>query len=142
MNKEEVFKSISINPAFFLGTVDGDKPRVRGMLLYKADENGIIFHTASSKDLYAQVLKNKNAELCFNCNGTQIRISGQLEIIEDNALKDEITEHPTRKFLKAWKESGELKDYYKDLAVFSLKNGIATTWTMADNFAEKSYTNL
>ena len=142
MNKEEIFNSISSNPVFFLGTIDGDKPRVRGMLLYKADENGIIFHTASSKDLYDQILKNPNAELCFNCNGTQIRINGQLEIIDDNALKDEIYEHPSRKFLHAWRESGAFKDYYKDLAVFSLKHGIATTWTMADNFSKKSYINL
>lgn len=142
MNKEEIFNLISSNPVFFLGTIDEDKPRVRGMLLYKADENGIIFHTASSKDLYDQILKNPNAELCFNCNGTQIRINGQLEIIDDNALKDEIYEHPSRKFLHAWRESGAFKDYYKDLAVFSLKHGTATTWTMANNFAKKSYINL
>jgi len=142
MNKEEILKSISSNPAFFLGTIDKDKPWVIGMLLYRADENGIIFHTASSKDIYNQILKNPNVELCFNCNGTQIRISGQLEIIDDNALKDEIYDHPSRKFLHVWRESGTLKDYYKDLVVFSLKHGTATVWTMADNFAEKLYINL
>ena len=79
------------------------------MLLYKADENGIIFHTASSKDLYDQVLKNLNAELCLNCNGTQIRISGQLEIIGDNTLKNEIYEHPTCKFLHALERKLNIK---------------------------------
>lgn len=142
MNKEEIFKLINSNPVFFLSTIDEDKPRVRGMLLYKADEHGILFHTASSKDLYSQVLKNPNAELCFSCNGTQIRVSGKLEIIDDDSLKDEIYNHPTRKFLHAWKESGQLGDFYSNLIVFSLSHGTATAWTIADNFSPKSYISL
>lgn len=142
MNKEEIFKLIAANPVFSLATIDDGKPRVRGMLLYKADENGIIFHTGSFKDLYNQLILNPDVELYFNCAGAQIRISGQVELINDNGLKDEIYDHPTRKFLQAWKDSGQVKDYYKDIAVFSLKDGIATTWTMADNFSKKSYINL
>ena len=84
MNKEEILESISSNPTFSLGTIDKGKPRVRGMLLYRANENGIIFHTASSKDIYNQILKNSNVELYFNCSGTQIRISGQLKIVDEN----------------------------------------------------------
>lgn len=137
MNKSDVFQEISKNPVFFLGTMDGNQPRVRGMLLYKAGEDGIIFHTASCKDLYNQVLKNPNAELCFNCNGTQIRITGKLEIIDDNNLKDEICNDPSRKFLEQWKEDGSFKDFYNELIVFSLKHGSIVTWTMSDNFAPK-----
>lgn len=142
MNKEEIFKLITANPVFSLATIDDGKPRVRGMLLYKADENGIIFHTGSFKDLYNQLIANPEVELYFNCAGTQIRISGQVQIIDNNNLKDEIYDHPTRKFLHAWRDSGQFKDYYKDIAVFSLKGGIATTWTMADNFSKKSYIDL
>ncbi|WP_293977408.1 pyridoxamine 5'-phosphate oxidase family protein [uncultured Clostridium sp.] len=138
MNKDEIFQAISKNPVFFLGTIDGDQPRVRGMLLYKANENGILFHTASSKDLYKQVLKNPNAELCFNCNGTQIRITGKLEIIDDNNLKDEICNDPSRKFLEQWKNDGSFKNFYDEFIVFSLKHGSIVTWTMEDNFAAKS----
>ena len=138
MNKDEIFQAISKNPVFFLGTIDGDQPRVRGMLLYKADENGIIFHTAESKDLYKQVLKNPNAELCFNCNGTQIRITGKLKVVDDNDLKDEICNHRSRNFLAQWKEDGSFKNIYEDLIVFSLEHGSIVTWTMADNFAKKS----
>lgn len=137
MNKEEILQAITNNPCFYLSTIDGDKPRVRGMLLYKADVNGIIFHTASSKDVYKQILKNPNAELCFNCNGTQIRISGKLEVIDNNKLKDEIYNHPTRKFLRDWTADGSMSDFYKELIVLSLKHGTAVTWTMDDNFAEK-----
>lgn len=112
------------------------------MLLYKADENGIIFHTGIMKDVYGQVVNNPKVELCFNGNGTQVRVSGELEIVDDNNLKDEISEHPTRKFLKPWKESGELNDFYKTFVVFRLKNGTATTWTIEKNFAPKELIKL
>jgi len=75
------------NPVFFLATVEDEEPRVRGMLLYKADENGIIFHTGTMKALYEQVLKNPKVELCFSGDGTQVRVSGKLEIIEDNNIR-------------------------------------------------------
>lgn len=39
------------------------------MFLYRADENGIIFHTASTKDVYAQIKRNPKAEMCFFGNG-------------------------------------------------------------------------
>lgn len=142
MTKKEIFKLMEKNPAFFLGTLDGDQPRVRGMLLYKADENGIVFHTAAMKDVYAQIVKNPKAELCFNQNSTQVRVSGKLEIVDDNKLKDEILKHPTRKFLEPWKESMSLEDFYKSFVVFRLKNGLATIWTMEKNFEPKEVVKL
>ncbi|GEQ21115.1 hypothetical protein CBU02nite_16210 [Clostridium butyricum] len=138
MKKDEIFQAISKNPVFFLGTIDDDKPRVRGMLLYKADENGIIFHTGGSKDLYKQILKNPAAELCSNCNGTQIRISGKLDIINDDNLKEEIYNHPSRKFMEQWRSDDSLSDSDKELIILSLKHGTIVTWTMEDNFAAKS----
>ena len=65
MVKEEIFKLMNENPVFHLATMDGDQPRVRGMLLFRADEEGIIFHTASTKDVFQQIMKNPKAELCF-----------------------------------------------------------------------------
>lgn len=115
MDKNEIFELISKNPVFFLGTVDNNQPRVRGMLLYKADERGMLSHTSSKKDLYKQILKNPNAELCFNCNGTQIRITGKLEIINDDNLKDEICNDPSRKFLEQWKTDGSFKNFMMNL---------------------------
>lgn len=138
MKKEELFQLMNENPAFHLATMDGEQPRVRGMLLYKADEKGIIFHTASSKDLYKQIMKNPKAELCFQGQGTQIRVSGELELVNDDKLKDEIFNHPSRQFLQAWKAQGidEL------LQIFCLKNGTAVEWTMETNFKEKSSISL
>lgn len=138
MRKEQLYAMMNENPAFHLATVEGNQPHVRGMLLFRADENGIIFHTASSKELYHQIQNNPKAELCFQANGTQIRVMGELEQIEDAALKEEILNHPTRKFLQAWKEMGI--DHL--LSIFCLKNGKATTWTMETNFDEKVWINL
>lgn len=126
MSKSEIFKLMNENPAFYLATADGDQPRVRGMLLYRADENGIIFHTASTKDVFAQIKSNPKSEMCFEGNGVQIRVTGTLEQVNDENLREEIFNHPTRKFLHAWKDNGidEL------LEIFVIKNGTAVEWTM------------
>lgn len=144
MDKNEIFNLMNQNPVFFLATTEGNQPRVRGMLLYKADESGIIFHTGTMKDLYSQVTKNNKAELCFyNPNkGIQIRVRGELEIVDDNNLKDEIVRHPSRQFLKPWRDQLDVQTFYNQFVVFRLKNGIAVKWTMQDNFAPKKEIHL
>ena len=78
-------------------------------------------------------MKNPKAELCFNGQGKQIRVSGILELVDDENLKNEIFNHPSRAFLRAWKDNGidEL------LRIFRLKNGTAVEWTMETNFDKK-----
>ena len=133
MSEKEMYALMNANPAFHLATVEDDQPRVRGMLLFRADEHGIIFHTASTKDLYAQIKKNPKAEMCFFGDGTQIRVTGVLEQIYDDELREEIFNHPTRQFLQAWKDNGI--DHL--LQMFRMKNCEAVTWTMATNFDKK-----
>lgn len=108
------------------------------MLLFKANKDGIIFHTASTKDVFAQVMKNPKAELCFQSQGSQIRVAGILEQVSDENLRNEIFNHPSRKFLQSWKENG----IDSLLQIFCLKNGTAVEWTMATNFAEKKQIDL
>jgi uncharacterized pyridoxamine 5'-phosphate oxidase family protein len=133
MNKEEMFALMNENPVFHLATMDGDQPRVRGMLLYRADENGIIFHTGAMKDLYSQITANPKVELCFFSKGVQVRVSGTLEKCEDPVLAQEIFEHPTRGFLRAWREKG----IDSQLQVFVLKSGTVVVWTIETNFLPK-----
>ena len=140
MTKQEILAFLNANPLCHLATVEGDKPHVRGMMMYRADENGILFHTGKMKDLHKQLIKNPNAELCFG-NGSltdfvQIRVSGVLELVEDLELKKEIVSK--REFLKPFVE----KAGYAPLAVYCMKNGKAVVWTMADNFAPKEYVAL
>ena len=140
MNKKEIFDFLNANPVFHLATAEGNKPHVRGMLLYRADEKGIIFHTGKGKDLHGQLTANQNVEMSFN-NGKfddliQIRVSGAVELVEDLELKKEIV--GKRDFLKPWIE----KMGYEPLAVYRLKKGVATVWTMQTNFEPKEYIDL
>jgi hypothetical protein len=118
VNKEEIYKLMTANPVFWLATAEDNKPHCRAMFLYKADENGIVFHTGSM--------------------GVQVRVAGKLEEITDNKYKDEICAHPTRQFLRTWREQGIFSDFYSQLKVFVLKNGKAVTWTSATNFSTKT----
>ena len=138
MTKEDIFKTMNENMAFHLATSVDGKPHVRGLLLFRADENGIIFHTGKFKDLYKQLKENPNVELCFNSPALQIRVCGEVEELHDEKIVEEIYAHPTRQFLRNWGEQGT----DVQLAVFCLKNGVATTLTMQTNFDEKEYIQL
>lgn len=140
MNKTEIFDFLNANPVFHLATVEGNRPHVRGMLMYRADEHGIIFHTGKMKDLHKQLMDNPRVEMSFN-NGKfddliQIRISGAVELVEDLELKKEIVQK--REFLKPWVEQAG----YEHLAVYRMKKGIAVVWTMKTNFAPKEFVEL
>lgn len=133
MTQAEIIKFMNENPASHLATTQGDQPRVRGMLIYRVDEQGILFHTGTTKDLYKQLLANPRVEFCFNNmkDGVQIRASGKAEFVEDQKLKEEIV--AARPFLKPW----VAQRGYEFLAVFRVRNAIATVWTMASNFEPK-----
>ena len=138
MNKAEILEFIKSNPACHLATVDGNQPRVRGMLMYRADEDGILFHTGGFKDICKQLQQNPNVELCFNSadKGKQVRVSGTAEFIEDKSLKEEIVHE--RSFLKPFVE----KQGYDMLKVFRIHSCTATVWTMDTNFEPKEYIRL
>ena len=97
MEKQEVIEFIKNNPVFYLATTKNNTPKVRGMLLYSVDNEGIIFHTYIKKNIYKEIMANNLAEACFNCNKKgQVRVSGKVIEIKDKNLKDEILNHPTR----------------------------------------------
>lgn len=140
MNKSEILEFLNANPVFHLATIEGDKPRVRGMLLYRADENGIIFHTGKMRDLHRQLTQNPNVEMSFNNssdeNLIQVRVSGTVELIENIKLKKEIVEE--REFLKPLVEQMG----YDFLAVYRMKNGTASVWAMKTNLAPKELVEI
>ena len=135
MTKTDIIKFINENPACHLATAEKDQPHVRGMLMYRADEQGILFHTGTTKDLYRQLKANPKVELCFFNPKTkeQLRVTGSAESVEDQQLKEEIVAN--RPFMQPWiKENG-----YGFLAVFRVKDCAATVWTMATNLAPKEW---
>lgn len=138
MTKEEILEFVTKNPVCSLATIDGNQPRVRTIMLYKADENGIIFCTGRDKAVHKQLQANPAAELCFyNAEqGLQVRIEGTVEMLEDLELKKNIVE--AFPFLKPWVES----QGYEVMICYRLKNGRAITWTMETNFEPKQYIQL
>lgn len=136
MTKEELFNLINSNPAMQLATMDGDQPRVRGMLLFRAAEDGFIFHTANTKDVYKQIEANNKVEMCFMADGTQIRVTGEARRDTNPELESEIRSHPSRQFLQAW------KDMDFEMIVYRVTNCTAVTWSFETNFDKKQPVRL
>ena len=134
MTKAEILTLIKANPTAYMATVEGRKPHVRAMGIYEADESGIIIQTWTIKDIHKQILKNPEVELCFNDlkSGTQVRISGKAEIINDLDFKKKVVEK--RAFMRPTVE----EKGWDVVALYRIK-GKATVWTRAANFEPKTY---
>ncbi len=140
MTKEDLFKMMNENPVMNLATVDADgQPHVREILMFSAGDDGIIFHTGAFKEMYKQLMANPKAEVCFMAGGTQIRVAGCFEPVEDDSLFEKIYSHPSRKFMQAWGDKEKVRQFVK---IFVMKNGKAHTWTLADNFKPKEFIEL
>ncbi len=140
MDKKDILAFMNTNQACYLATVEGDIPHVRGIMIYRADKDGIIFHTGKTKDLHQQLQANPKAEFCFfNPQiGLQVRVSGIAKLSDDENLQQEITE--ARPFLK---QIAEAHPVGKDvLAIYRVTDLIATTWTMETNMAPKAFIKL
>jgi len=144
MTKEQIFELIQgmQHPMMSVATCENGQPHVRGILLYKADEDGIVFHTGKMKDLYKQLMANPKSEVSFFTGKYQIRVEGEFELVDDEDYKREIINHPSRAFLKGWiKEQGE-DAVIEFIQVFRMKHGKAHVWTFEDNFKPKEYIEL
>ncbi len=127
MNRQEVLKFINENPMCHMATLDGNQPRVRGMGMFKADEKGPVFQISKVKAMYEQLKKDPHLELCFNSPGTQVRVAGVAEFVDDRELKSEIV--AKRPFLKPLMEKlGE-----EVVVVFRVVKCKVSVWTMATN---------
>jgi pyridoxamine 5'-phosphate oxidase len=138
VNKREIFNFLRENHLCFMATVDGNKPRVRAMDTYRADENGIIFYTNKQKHVYKQIAKNPEVEICYHDpkKTSTIRVSGRMESLDDLELKKEIIE--ALPFLKEVYS----KENYTGMAVCRLKNGKANIFSMKDMGAPNTYVDL
>ncbi len=136
MTRAQILEFLNANPMCHLASCEGSQPRVRGMMMYRADSTGLIFHTGNYKALSKQLLANKQVEVCFNSQDTQVRVAGVVEIVEDMTLKKEIVE--ARPFLKPWVE----EHGYDLLVVFRVTQCQAAVWTMATNFEPTQYQKL
>lgn len=140
MTQKEIFEFINNNMSCTLATCIDNKPHVRGMWMYRADEKGIIFHTGRMRDLYKQLLANPNIELCFHNsdpeNLMQIRVSGIAVQENDDKLREEIISN--RPFL----EPIAAQHGRESIVVFRVKEMVASIWTMAKNLEPKEYVTI
>ncbi len=139
MTKAEILKFINANPDSCIASIENGKPRVRGITIYKADDKGIIIQTWTLKDFHKQLQKNPDVEMCFSCtkNGLeQVRINGQLELVDDLSLKQQVVKD--RPFMKGVVDAKG----YDVVAMYRLKNGKAFGWTPRENFSPKNYIDI
>ena len=80
---------------YYLSTIDGDKPRVRPFGTAEIFEDKLYIQTGKAKDVYKQIEKNNNVELCAFKDGRWLRVSGKL-ISDDRveAKKDMLDKNP------------------------------------------------
>jgi len=136
MTPAEILKFLNDHPACHLATLEDGRPRVRGMLLYRADERGLTFHTGTGKALGRQAQNGAAAEACFNSPELQIRVAGTVQVVDDLELKKEIV--AARPLMQPW-----VAQYgYGLLHVFRLTGCAAAVWTMADNFRPTTYRKI
>jgi uncharacterized pyridoxamine 5'-phosphate oxidase family protein len=137
MSVSDCIKFANTNPISFLATLDGDQPHVRGMQIWFADQTGVYYSTAASKDLYKHMKTNPKVEVCFfdtKSKGLdQMRITGQVEFLDDIETKEKLLE--ARPFLK---QMGFGADN-PNLIVFRVVKCRAHFWNWATNLQPKQY---
>ena len=137
MELKDYIEFANKNPDCCVATTEGDQPRVRGFLMWFADESGFYFHTGTSKSVCKQLKKNPKVEVCFIApsqdlgNLKMMRVAGKVKFVDDLKLKARLLEE--RPFLKG---IGIDKPDDPRLAVFKIYTGEAYFWTMADNMRE------
>jgi pyridoxamine 5'-phosphate oxidase len=114
--------------------MDGDQPRVRGMLMWFASPEGFYFHTGATKQLCRQLKANPKTEIYFYApdekGGTMLRITGTVEMVSDVSLRRRLLAE--RPFLK-----DIVRDEYDPLlVVFRIAHGQGWFWTLQDNMKE------
>ncbi len=96
MRFQECVDFATKHPVCSLATADGDQPRVRTFLLWRANENGFYFETLNPKDVYNQLKNNPKVEICFFNNESDLekaktmRLSGEVEFLDDPDLKKQM----------------------------------------------------
>jgi uncharacterized pyridoxamine 5'-phosphate oxidase family protein len=138
MNAPEILDFIKKNPYCSLATIEAGEPRVRMVMILRADERGILFNTGVTKDLYKQIEANAAVELCFFDPQArlQVRVRGRFVPQKDAETHALVLEKLP--FLKPMVETHGLGM----LAPYLLKSGRATVWTMETNLEPKTYVSL
>lgn len=121
----EVYEFLKEAKTYYLATVDNEKPRVRPFGTVNIFEDKLYIQTGKSKEVYKQIERNSNVEICVFLNGRWIRVEGML-VPDDRveAKKSMLDNYP------------ELRGMYNEnddnTIVLYLKNAKATISSFTD----------
>ena len=135
MDFSECIQFANENPVTYIATMDGDQPRVRAFAMWFADESGFYYHTSIAKNVWKQLTKNPNVELCFfapgDGAGKMMRVAGSIEPISEIYLREKLIED------RPWLlDIGITGAADPKLVVFRIAHGEAYFWTMEYNMRE------
>ena len=118
---QEVYEFLKTCGVYYLATIDGDKPRVRPFGTAEIFEDKLYIQTGKKIDVYNQIEKNPNIEICA-CNGDKwLRISATL-VVDDRveAKKDMLDKNPGLRSMYDENDDNTAVLYLKDAkATFS-----------------------
>ncbi len=122
---KEVCEFLKECGTYYLATVEDNKPRVRPFGTINIFEDKLYIQTGKSKNVYKQLEKNNNFEICAFKDGKWIRVSG--ELVNDDrveAKKDMLDNYP------------ELRSMYDEndanTSVLYFKNAKATIYSFTE----------
>ena len=99
---------------YYLATVDGNKPKVRPFGTAEIFEDHLYIQTGKNKNVFKQIEKNPNVELCAFKDGRWIRVSGEL-IADDRveAKKDMLDKNPNLRGMYDENDDNTIVLYFK-----------------------------
>lgn len=104
---------------YYLGTVDGDQPRVRPFGTIHEFDGKLYIQSGKSKDVAKQIFANPKAEICACKGGDWLRV--ECELIEDDRREARVSMLDAYPDLKAMYDPDD-----GNTVVFYLKNAKAT----------------
>ena len=75
---KEVYEFLKDCGTYYLATAEGEQPRVRPFGTVDVFEDRLYIQTGKAKDVFKQLEKNPNAEICGFKDGKWLRVSGKL----------------------------------------------------------------
>lgn len=97
MTLQDCLEFATSNPACTVATCEGDQPRARIFMLWRADESGFYLCTGTPKAVCQQLMHNPKIELCFYKPGDSpeelgimMRVAGKVEFVNDDAIREQL----------------------------------------------------
>ncbi len=134
---EDIRRIANDNPIAWLATSIDNRPHVRGLFMWFADETGFYFHTGEHKRLYGQLRENPHVEIAFNNPGREIgqgsmaRVSGAVEFVSDPELEKRLFEE------RPWLNQMLAQFPDSRISIFRIAGGEAQYWDVTVNGREQ-----